>query len=91
MTDTWDPRIITWETPELQIDCTAKLKKPGPLAAPGPSGMSYRFLSALPSEVWPSGPEAKKAIPRLNRFANLYMNAKLLVWYMHLMLSVRQI
>ena len=62
-----------------------------PLAAPGPSRMGNRFLSTLPSNVWPSGPEAEKAAPRPNHFANLFMNAKLPAWYMHLMLSARQI
>ena len=58
----WDPKIITWDTPELQIDCKAKLKKLDPLAAPGPSGMSNLFLSTLSSKVWPSGSEAEKAV-----------------------------
>ena len=89
--DYWDPKIITWETPELQINCTAKPKQLDPLAAPGPSGMRNRFLSTLSSEEWPSEPESEKAVPRPNRFANLYTNAKLPAWYMHLMLSVRQI
>ena len=53
--------------------------------------MSNRFLSALSSRVWPIGSEAEQAVPRLNHFANLYMNAKLPAWYMQLMLSVRQI
>ena len=87
----WDPKIITWDTPELQIDCKAKLKKLDPLAAPGPSGMSNRFLLALSSRVWPIGSEAEQAVPSLNHFANLYMNAKLPAWYMHLVLYVRQI
>ena len=30
--------------------------------------------------VWPSGPEAEKAAPRLNRLADLYMNEKLPAW-----------
>ena len=87
----WDPNIIQGEKPELLIDCTAKLKKLDLLAASGPSGMSNKFLSALSSRVWPSGSEAEQAVPRLNHFANLYMNAKLPAWYMQLMLSVRQI
>ena len=53
--------------------------------------MSEIFLSKPSLKVWPSGPEAEKAAPRLNRFANLYMSAKLPAWYMHLMLNVRQI
>ena len=89
--DYWDPEIITRETPELQIDCTAKFKKLDPLAGPGPCGMRNRFLSALSTKKWPAGSEAEMAVPRLNRFLNLYMNAKLPAWYMQLMLSVRQI
>ena len=41
--------------------------------------------------MWPTGSEVEQAAPRPNRFANLYMNAELPAWYMHLVLSVRQI
>ena len=53
--------------------------------------MSNKFLSKPSSGVWTSGPEAEQAFPRPNQFANLYMNSKLPAWYMHLILSVRQI
>ena len=51
-------------------------------SAPGISGMSNRFLLIFSSDVWPSGPEAEQAAPRLNHYADLYMNAQLPAWYM---------
>ena len=73
----------------MQVDCTAKLRKLDPLVAPGPSGMRIRFLSTLPSKEWPGGSEAEQALLRPEHFTDLYMNAKLPAWHMHLLLSVR--